>query len=372
MKKTALYVVLVLAALAALSLHQTASRQPGRSKALPREVLLRMQPDTGEESRRHIEVGGLLRQTYIYFNDGCSALKTYDCTGSDGKPLLAWARENHPDGTYAIYKFKQDGKSVLTTTQFAKTGVKLLESGDDFACTFFPDGHAVHYALTGSETRYVFTVFKEDGSKMYEEVYEEKKEQSSSNQPDDASSGGSEGEGRQHNISLTFTVFNGSDTPVFRQHWAIERYGPRGSGSSQEPRLELLEEFVPGTWLVTRTIAPGTALEIFGKTETVMTVTKIGEKGTPRYVRYVSDKLRVLRSIDKSVSPEVTTDYVKKGFADEQNPVESILIVSPDAPLEPLDSARLQSPETEVELAVKNLLGGGEQQHSHLPRILVP
>lgn len=323
--------------------------KPGRI-----EDLLRMPPETGEVSRRNVKVDGVVRETEIVFQDGCVAEKKFDATAADGTSILTTAKETLPDGTYINYTFNTDGKTVTSRQVFRKDHTRYSETvwtvQNKVSRLFFEDGEAVRAVLEGTAVGnvYTFVVYNEHGGKIYEEVekYEvvQNKEGENEQQPDSG----------PRKTFLTYTVFNGATNPAYRQSWVINHYEGGEEDDGQNPELEQLEEFHEGTSLVQRTIAFGSSLDLNGQWETVTTVTVLSDKGTARFVRYLDSELRILRTVDKTVNPEQVMDNKALG-----------------APKEEIDLTRLQSPQSETELALKRIALSGPE-HTHLNRLLIP
>jgi hypothetical protein len=250
--------------------------------------------------------------------------------------------------------YEVDEKLVLKSiTALRKNGklfsTDLVIGANAFKRVFYAeDGKTPRAVLEVSEDREVFTVFDDKGAKRYEDVEE-------TFENDNGGEYGPYGEyGQQRKTTQTFNVYNGAAAPRYTQTAGQNfQYGPYGGGQP-ETVIETVDEFEPGSTIVARRITPRSSVAIAGKYENLTKVEVLDAKGEVRFVRYLDDKNRIIRMVDKSRSPEVVTDIAAK-----------------DAAVEEIDPALLKSPETPADLKLAEQMVAGNTD-MHLQRLLVP
>lgn len=300
------------------------------------ETLYRMPPKTGEETRRYLRVDGKERRLEVVFQDGCTGLRVKD---ENGKITLLSERKK--DGSTLIYSLN-DKAAVQSVSVFRKTGTlqtREVMTGPKSGIgeIYYEDGITLRARLEVTEAQYVFTTFDEKGRKRYEK---------SEGQEEGNDEYGPYGPKRP---SMTYLIYNGSATPLYRQVLQSEQY----YGGNQQPlKLGYVEEFDEGSMQVVRRITPSKSLYI-GFTFEAFTEVVVLTDGKETSVRYLDKWLCIKRIVDKTKTPELVTD------------------ISDPKVKEQVDVSRLQSPETPADLKLFAEVQAGATD-AHMERMLAP
>lgn len=358
-KLVVLGLVLVATASVGLSYLHWSGKTRFQSKIV--EELHGMPENTGEESRRHVRVDGLIRRTDIVFKDGCVVRKLLAGTAADGSAVLTEAIEIRQDGSKVVYKFEADGKTPSSRTQYRKDGTRysvFRKEGNANVCRFYhEDGRTLRGVFRPNSNGYEFTTYDSAGEKLYDEVRRVEAPPPPQGQENTGEeNAGHEPSGQPTKIHLTYTVFNGGAYPLYRQTWLNEYYSEGGEGQYEgsNASLEMLEEMHQGTTLPLRQFVFGAYTTVGDSSFSATVVTVFGSNGQGAYVRYLDDKRRIRRTVDKTVTPELTTD-----------------IKESEAVQETLDESRIASLDDEQSMTMKQEAASGGD-HSHLDRILLP
>lgn len=285
------------------------------------ETLIRMPLESGEESRRFVTVDGALQEVYIVFQDGCRAKKTMGLS-ADGKPLLLEAEELFSDGSRVKYGFAADGQTMNRAWVYRKDGSLFDETVIDaeslaHSRLFALDGSTLLAEMHQTKNGYVFTVYDTTGRiKFVEESWAE-------------NPGNSHGNG-----TLTFTVYNGAATPVYRQVWNFNSDPEEDPEGEDNLIFTSVEDFHPGTTVTNRRFV----FYFFNGNPPLeenegIELTVFGLDGKEKSVRHLSLEMRVLRVIDRSVKPErkievggaVTEEFVEKWVERPDNQADAAL-----------------------------------------------
>lgn len=288
------------------------------------EVLRRMEPNTGEESRRYTSEDGVVRKVEVVFKDGGRGVRQHDPLGR-----VVELTEFSAAGERIEHLLSADGKPAGMDV-YRKDGTLSRRLRGTFSELYRQDGRTP-LATAERSPSFLFTCYDREGRRRY--VESRKTELT-----------GYRYYGETQRLVITFTVFNGTSTPCYRQTWVVDStYG------SSEPRLETVEEFHPASWLVARTLSPWVWVpERFGS---FTRLAVFDRNGVPTLVRYLDTANRVSRLEDHRLTPPAITNLS-------------------DGPIEEVEAALWQSPEGAVEMQAK-ALALAPQPH-HLERLLVP
>lgn len=302
--------------------------------------LQRMSPDTKEDTRRYLYIDGKDRRLEVVFSDGCVGLRVKDENGA-----ITQLAERKKDGSTLLYEV--DGKLQL------KRIVLLDKRGNLFSVDtvlgvdsykrewYWPDGKTLRAVLEVGEKREVFSMYDEKGAKRFDDIEEN---------TDDDPEGGYR-YGRKQTVQ-TFTVYNGAKTPRFVQKVSSEfNYG---NPQQPETQIESVDEYESGSTILARRITPKSSVTIGWETKK-LTKVEVFSNGELRFTRYLDDKNRIVRMVEKTADGEVTTD------------VQDIAT----AGVEAIDPIMLQSPETPADLKLAEQMVAGNAD-MHLQRLLVP
>jgi len=312
--------------------------KPGRE-----EELLRMDAKTGEETRRYTRQDGKEVKLEIVFQDGCVGVREKSPAG-----VTIAMSEQHKDGTRTVYDLDDKGTATGVTI-LRKDKKKLMQEtllSEGIRNLFREDGETLLASLLVTKNRTVVTLYDEQGRKRYEEVDEQME--------GFGDMSGEEGEGGGSRTSITYIVYNGATTPVYRltmeEIWDDEE-GGRSGQPDNDLKVAMMEEFHEGSWKVSRRIIPGRT--ILGSQYITVTEVAVLSDGKEQFVRYLDDQMRIIHMVDKTKTPEVKLDIDAKTAAKEE-----------------IDQTRLKSPATEADIKVMEQVMQGPTD-SHLQRLLV-
>lgn len=310
------------------------------------ERLLRMAPDTKEETRRYLYVDGNDRRLEVVFTDGCVGLREKDENG-----VITTLAERRKDGgtlLYAVDDKLQVKRIVLLDKRGNLVSLDTVLGPEAYKREWFwPDGKTRRAILEVSKGREKFTVFDEKGAKRFEDLEVATDEQSDPETPQYYG-------GRKVTVE-TYTVYNGAATPKYAQTAGVSSttYGYPGS-TPPEVVIESVEEYEPGSTTVARRITPNASVEI-DSTYKHLTKVETFSNGEVRYIRYLDDKNRIVRMVEKTPEGDVTTDVSDLSTAG----------------VEVIDPAMLKVPHTPADVKLAEAMVAGNTE-MHLQRLLVP
>ena len=323
------------------------------------EQLVRMTPDTGEETRRYLKIDGKERKLEVYFTDGCIGIREKDEAGR-----ITTLKELKKDGTSLTYELS-DKSELRKINVFRKNGTlhsteELTDKGGTMAVLYQEDGVTLKAKLEVADSRTIFTVYDGEGHRLFEEIQETRMVTNNSYDPYGYYG---YGYGQSMETILTYLIYDGAASPLYRQTYKQDynpyrySYGPYGypyGGGGQEWKLESVEEFEEGSQQVSRKICPDKALPLHVFLEKKVTEVTVFTNGIETMVRYLDEQFRIVRLEDKTKSPSVITD-----------------VPEADAVVEEIDPARLKSPMTDKEKKLKEQVQAGPAD-AHVQRMLVP
>jgi hypothetical protein len=264
--------------------------------------------DEAEKTRTLKFIDEHLRQVEIRFADGSLGHRYLD-VGPDGKSRLSAARETHDDKSWFTFSFDDKGKlaGVVGYRPDSTKQVMQMELPGGKTITTFtgPDGAALVATLLLGEADYVFTVYEGATGherKLYVEEYRELRKPGEYNSSIPS-------------YIITRTVFEDGVTPAYRQVWNgwIEEdeggsSGGLGNGNPADNlTLGALEFFHEDTLLVRQRAIFGVSFELAGKKEDGGTeVHMLDTSGKETSVRYLTKENQVVKTVDKTKTPEIT------------------------------------------------------------------
>jgi hypothetical protein len=284
---------------------------PSNPKPYVQEVLKHNTHET-ELTRTYRIVDKQVERVDIRFADGSSG-RRFLKVGADGKRHIDSAFEFHDDRSQFIFGFDEKGKmtSVIGCrpdgTQWVKEGT--LPDGKTTQRVFYgPDGSALQATLALGEADYVFNVFEGRAGHerlLYTEEYSEPTKPI-------------EWDGGKPTYIITTTVYADGPTPAYRQVWygfAFEDEGGGGGGKlsgnnsngQEQIKLFALEYFHEDTLLVRQRVVFDVSFDLSGQQESGGTAVHVLDKsGKETSVRYLTNDNQVVKTIDKTKTPELT------------------------------------------------------------------